>query len=154
MSGYERLKSVGGGGRYDALASDGKNTYPGVGVSFGVSRTLIPLLSDGVLAGSRPVPSAVLVAVVDEESRADSDRVATALRSRGIPCEVAANAQKFGKQIRYAERRGIPWVWFPGVGPGARHEVKDIRTGNQVEADPDTWEPPTEDLTPTIEEKT
>ncbi len=47
MDGYERLKSVGGGGRYDALASDGRTTYPGVGVSFGVSRTLIPLLADG-----------------------------------------------------------------------------------------------------------
>lgn len=153
MAGYERLKSVGGGGRYDALASDGKNTYPGVGVSFGVSRTLIPLLSDGVLAGSRPVPSTVLVAVVDEESRPASDAVATALRARGIPCEVAAGAQKFGKQIRYAERRGIPWVWFPGVAADERHEVKDIRTGNQVEADPDTWEPPTDDLRPVIEEK-
>ena len=48
MAGYERLKSVGGGGRYDALASDGRTTYPGVGVSFGVSRTLVPLLADGV----------------------------------------------------------------------------------------------------------
>src|SRR3954454_3103133 len=114
MAGYERLKSVGGGGRYDALASDGRNTYPGVGVSFGVSRTLVPLLADGVLTASRPVPSAVLVAVVDEETRPASDAVATALRARSIPCEVAPAAQKFGKQIRYAERRGIPWVWFAG----------------------------------------
>jgi histidyl-tRNA synthetase len=149
MSGYERLKSVGGGGRYDALASDGRSTYPGVGVSFGVSRTLIPLLADGVLAGSRAVPSAVLVAVTDEESRPSSEAVATALRAQGIPCEVAAGAQKFGKQIRYAERRGIPWVWFPGEP----HEVKDIRTGNQVEADPRTWQPPEDDLHPTIEEQ-
>ncbi len=100
MEGYERLKSVGGGGRYDALASDGKTTYPGVGVSFGVSRTLIPLLADGVLAGSRAVPSCVLVAVTDEESRPASTAVADALRARGIACEVAPNAQKFGKQIR------------------------------------------------------
>ena len=33
MVGFEFLKSVGGGGRYDALASDGRNTYPGVGIS-------------------------------------------------------------------------------------------------------------------------
>ena len=153
MAGYERLKSVGGGGRYDALASDGRSTYPGVGVSFGVSRTLIPLLADGVLAGSRAVPSAVLVAVVAEESRPSSEAVATALRARGIPCEVAAGAQKFGKQIRYAERRGIPWVWFPGLGADDPHEVKDIRSGNQVEADPQTWQPPAADLHPTIEEQ-
>ena len=146
MAGYERLKSVGGGGRYDALASDGRTTYPGVGVSFGVSRTLIPLLADGVLAGSRPVPSAVLVALTEEGSRPQSEAVATALRARGIPCEVAASAQKFGKQIRYAERRGIPFVWFPGE----RHEVKDIRSGDQVAADPTTWEPPRDDLRPRV----
>ncbi|HWM73292.1 MAG TPA: His/Gly/Thr/Pro-type tRNA ligase C-terminal domain-containing protein, partial [Nocardioides sp.] len=146
MEGYERLKSVGGGGRYDALASDGRTTYPGVGVSFGVSRSLIPLLADGVVAGSRPVPSAVLVALVDEESRTESEAVATALRARDIPCEVAASAQKFGKQIRYAERRGIPFVWFPGE----QHEIKDIRSGEQVAADPDAWRPPEEDLRPQV----
>ena len=148
MAGYERLKSVGGGGRYDALADDGRSTYPGVGVSFGVSRTVVPLLADGVLHGSRSVPSAVLVALVDEETRAASNTVADALRARGIPCEVAASAQKFGKQIRYAERRGIPFVWFADAGGG--HQVKDIRSGDQVEADPDAWTPPTEDLRATI----
>ena len=76
MAGYERLKSVGGGGRYDALASDGRTTYPGVGVSFGVSRTLIPLFADGVLAPGPKVPSTVLVALVDEESRGASEAVA------------------------------------------------------------------------------
>jgi histidyl-tRNA synthetase len=152
MSGYERLKSVGGGGRYDALADDGRTTYPGVGVSFGVSRTLVPLIADGVLSSSRSVPSAVLVALVDEQSRGASDQVATALRARDIACEVAAAPQKFGKQIRYAERRGIPFVWFPPAdGHGAAgHEVKDIRTGEQVSADPATWTPPTEDLTPSV----
>jgi histidyl-tRNA synthetase len=137
MEGYEHLKSVGGGGRYDALASDGRTTYPGVGVSFGVSRTLIPLLSTGFLPPGPKVPSRVLVALVDEESRGVSDEVARSLRSRGIACEVAASAQKFGKQIRYAERRDIPFVWFPTSS--GTHEVKDIRSGDQVAADPDSW---------------
>ena len=145
MVGFEFLKSVGGGGRYDALASDGRSTYPGVGISFGISRTLVPLMSRGLLSADRKVPSAVLVALVDEESRAASDEVATALRARGIPCEVAVSAQKFGKQIRYAERRGIPYVWFPDQG-----EVKDIRSGDQVAADPATWTPPSEDLRPQV----
>ena len=150
MEGYERLKSVGGGGRYDALADDGRTTYPGVGISFGVSRTLIPLLADGVLAGSRAVPSAVLVALADEESRPVSERVAEALRARAIPCEVAASPQKYGRQIRYAERRGIPFVWFPATQTGEADQVKDIRSGDQVEADPATWSPPEADLRPTI----
>jgi histidyl-tRNA synthetase len=137
MTGYERLKSVAGGGRYDALASDGRTTYPGVGISFGVSRTLIPLFAEGALEPGPKVPSTVLVALVDEESRAASEEVATALRRRGINTEVAAGAQKFGKQIRYAERRGIPYVWFPDT-----NEVKDIRSGEQLLADPASWTPP------------
>ena len=148
MEGYERLKSVGGGGRYDALASDGRTTYPGVGVSFGVSRTLIPLLADGVLAGSRPVPSVVLVALNTEDDRGASTSIASALRDRAIACEVAPSPAKFGKQIRFAERRGIPYVWF--VQSDGTSQVKDIRTGEQVTAEPSTWTPPTADLRPTI----
>ena len=154
MKGYERLKSVGGGGRYDALADDGRTTYPGVGISFGLSRTLLPLLAEGVLAGSRPVPSAVLVALADEESRPASDRTADALRRRGIACEVAASPQKYGRQIRYAERRGIPFVWFPGAGPDKPDQVKDIRSGDQVDADPASWMPPEADLRQTIVTRT
>ncbi len=156
MAGYERLKSVGGGGRYDALATDGRTTYPGVGVSFGVSRALVPLVADGVLSGSRSVPSAVLVAVNDEESRAQADGIAASLRGRGVPCEVAPTAAKFGKQIRHADRRGIPYVWFSTTGAdgSVTHEVKDIRSGNQVPADPATWKPPAEDLRPTIKVST
>ena len=152
MAGYERLKSVGGGGRYDALASDGRTTYPGVGISFGVSRTLVPLVADGVLAGSRAVSSAVLVALADEDARLSAQELAGRLRRRGIPTEVAASPQKFGKQIRYAERRGIPYVWFGPRpdDPDGSHQVKDIRSGDQVDADPDSWNPPATDLHQTI----
>jgi histidyl-tRNA synthetase len=151
MDGFENLKSVGGGGRYDALASDGRTTYPGVGISFGVTRTLVPLLNRGVLSCDRSVPSAVLVALVEEDTRETSNAVAQHLRSRGVPAEVAASAQKLGKQIRYAERRGIPFVWFPGSG-GAEGtgQVRDIRSGHQVEADPGSWAPPPEDLRPRV----
>jgi histidyl-tRNA synthetase len=149
MDGFESLGSICSGGRYDALASDGRTTYPGVGISLGLSRMLVPLLADGRLSASRPVPSAVLVALADEASRKAGGEVAQRLRGRGIPTEVAASPQKFGKQIRYAERRGIPFVWFPSPDGGAG-QVKDIRSGDQVDADPDTWEPPVEDLRPRV----
>ena len=146
---YEWLGSICSGGRYDALATDGRTSYPGVGISLGVSRLLVPLFQRGLLTTDRAVPSAVLVAVPSEEDRRGCDAVAQRLRARGIPTEVAAAPQKFGKQIRYAERRGIPFVWFPGVD-GAPDQVKDIRSGEQVDADADGWTPPAADLTPTI----
>ena len=40
-------------------------------------------------------------------------------------------------------------MWFPGAGPTA-DQVKDIRSGEQVDADPDTWAPPAEDLRPQV----
>ncbi len=144
MAGYESMGSISSGGRYDSLASDGRTTYPGVGLSIGVSRILVPLVGKGVLAASRPVPTCVLVAVDSEETRFDAIAIATKLRARGIPCEVAPKADKYGKQIRYADRRGIPYVWF---GSG---EVKDIRSGEQVPADPDAWLPPAADLRPAV----
>ena len=46
------------------------------------------------------------------------------------------------------KRRGIPHVWFPGLD--APHQVKDIRSGDQVEADPATWAPDEADLRPRV----
>jgi histidyl-tRNA synthetase len=152
LVGYESWGSMCSGGRYDALASDGRTSYPGVGVSIGVSRVLGLLLGNGLVRASRSTPSAVLVAVTSEESRAQSVAVAGTLRSREIACEVAPRADRFGKQIRYAERRGIPYVWFPGADEktGA-DEVKDIRSGDQVPASAESWECPPKDLHPTVE---
>ncbi len=147
MAGYEQLGSVCSGGRYDSLAGDGRTTYPGVGISLGVTRLLMPLFQRGVLTSSRSVPSAVLVALPAEDERSNCDTIAQALRARGIATEVAPSPQKYGKQIRYAERRGVPYVWFPTDGA---HEVKDIRSGEQVPADPATWTPPPADLRPQV----
>jgi histidyl-tRNA synthetase len=150
MEGFESLGSICSGGRYDSLASDGRTTYPGVGISLGLSRMLVPLLAAGRVTASRRVPSAVLVALADEESREASTTAAQRLRARGISVEVAASPQRFGKQIRYAERRGIPFVWFPATADGGAHQVKDIRSGDQHDADPDAWQPPPQDLRPQV----
>lgn len=146
LEGHEDLGSVCSGGRYDSLVAGGG--FPGVGMSIGVSRLVSRLVSRGMLVATRSVPSAVLVAVIDEDNRATSDAIAETLRSRGIACEVSPTAAKFGKQIQYADRRGIPFVWFPGDGDDG--EVKDIRSGDQVPADADAWAPPADDLKPRV----
>lgn len=149
LKGHESLGSVASGGRYDALAKTDKKVYPGVGMSLGVSRLMSRLVgANRALTATRGVPTAVLVAVTTEEQRAEADQIATALRRRGIPVDVSPSADKFGKQIRFAERRGIPFVWFPSAETGS--EVKDIRTGEQVSADPDLWAPPEEDIWPRV----
>ncbi|SDN04298.1 histidyl-tRNA synthetase [Actinomyces ruminicola] len=150
MAGHEDLGSVCSGGRYDSLASDGKRTFPGVGISIGLSRLLARVIGAGMLEVTRAVPTAVLVAVTDEAHRGASDSIADALRSRGIAADVSPTAAKYGKQIRFADRRGIPYVWFPGAD-GEPDSVKDIRSGEQVRSDAATWIPSDEaDLAPRL----
>jgi histidyl-tRNA synthetase len=146
LAGYERYGSICSGGRYDNLASSGTERFPGVGISIGVSRMLGLLFGHDALTVSRPVPTCVLVALPNDDRRRDCDRIADELRRRGIPTEVSPTAVKFGRQIRFAERRGIPFVWFPGDPD----EVKDIRSGEQAPADATTWEPPAADRTPQV----
>jgi histidyl-tRNA synthetase len=148
LDGHEALGSICSGGRYDALARKGNRTFPGVGLSIGVTRIVSRILSQGFATVSRSVPTAVLVTLADDDSWSEAQDVAAALRGRGIPAEVAASAEKFGKQIRFADRRGIPFVWFTSAD-GA-HEVKDIRSGEQTPADPASWAPPAEDLRPVV----
>jgi histidyl-tRNA synthetase len=148
LVGFESYGSICSGGRYDALASDGRTTYPGVGISIGLSRLLAKIMP--TLTASRSTPSCVLVALADERGRAQGMNVAAALRQRGIPCEVAPVAAKFGKQIMFAQRRGIPFVWFPASDDQGRDSVKDIRSGEQAAADASSWTPPAVDLRPLV----
>ncbi len=151
LVGHESIGSVCSGGRYDNLVSTGKTTYPGVGLSIGVSRLLSRLFGQDLLAATRPTPTCVLVAVADENARGASAAAAAALRARGIPTEVSATAARFGKQLRSADRAGIPFVWFPGADPDTGgDQVKDIRSGDQVDADSARWQPPAEDLHPRL----
>jgi histidyl-tRNA synthetase len=151
LTGYEKFGSICSGGRYDNLASAGSDRFPGVGISIGVTRILGLLFGADALTVSRSVPTCVLVALPTEERRADCDRIAASLRRRGIATEVAPSAAKYGKQIRFAERRGIPFVWFPGA-EGEADTVKDIRSGEQGEADAATWSPPEADLRSTVQD--
>ena len=143
LAGYERFGSICSGGRYDDLASSGTVRFPGVGISIGVTRLLGLLFG----AGACRCPGTCMVAVINEDERPASNAVAGALRSRGVPTEVSPSAAKFGKQIRYAQRRGIPYVWFPGADGD---QIKDIRSGEQVTAVAEQWTPPPADLRPLV----
>ncbi|KFI72489.1 histidyl-tRNA ligase [Bifidobacterium minimum] len=146
LDGAEQLGSICSGGRYDNLASQGARRYPGVGLSIGLSRLVSYMLHTAGAHASRISPAAVMVAVWDESSRDASNAIAQTLRSRGIAADVSPKASKLGKQIHYADRLGIPYVWFPAAAAadgGDRDEVRDIVTGDQREADVTSWCPDT-----------
>ncbi len=151
IAGHDDLGSICSGGRYDDLASGSGHPLPGVGISIGVSRLLGRFLGSGRLRSSRATPTCVLVALVGEDTRGQSAAIAQRLRARGIAAEVFHEPLRFGKQIRHADRRGIPFVWFPALTEDDKDSVRDLRSGSQVPADAGTWSPPDEDLRPAIE---
>ena len=128
MAGFESLGSICSGGRYDSLATDGATTYPGVGISLGVTRMLVPLLARGGVTASRSVPVGRFRRAWPATRPAPSPRRSPRRCGRGAsPARSPSSAQKYGRQIRAADRRGIPFVWFPAAARRG-HEVKDIRS--------------------------
>ncbi|TDQ53814.1 histidine--tRNA ligase [Actinorugispora endophytica] len=132
--------SICAGGRYEDLAGQFiRRRLPGVGISIGLTRIFAKLVAEGRITDGRFCPTDVLVAVPSDERRGDALATAAVLRERGFNTEVYHQAAKIGKQIQYASKKGIPFVWFPPFKDEGAHEVKDLTTGEQAEADPVTW---------------
>jgi len=136
---HPECSTVCSGGRYDNLAG-GKARLPGVGASIGVTRIMGYLDHLGLLPERPGSTAQVLVAVHSDDTRGSSEAVARSLRARGIAALVCHKAWGYGKQIGWADKNGIPYVWMPARDGGA-HEVKDVRAGSQTPADPSSWRP-------------
>ncbi|NCC21665.1 MAG: histidine--tRNA ligase, partial [Alphaproteobacteria bacterium] len=134
--------SICSGGRYDDLAGGYINKHlPGVGISIGFSRLFDRLRQQGKLPVKAKSAADILMVLPSEETRADAAETARTLRGRGFNVELYHAPQKVKKQLSYAERKGIPYIWFPPFESGRPHEVKNMATGEQTQADPDQWCP-------------
>lgn len=124
--------AIGGGGRYDNLADNYINKkLPGVGISFGLTRVLLAALKD--LNKDKKCPTDILVAYPKTDSVEYKDVVAVAnvLRERGYKVEAYHTPQNMKKQMAYAEKKGIDYVWFPPFDEDGVHEVKNMKTREQ-----------------------
>jgi len=130
------------GGRYDDLAGAFiSRKLPGVGISLGLTRLFAALLAEGRVKVGPKSPAQVLVVFPNAERRDEAIQTAKTLRERGFNVEMYHNPGKIAQQMRYASRKGIPYVWFPPFEEGGVHEVKNMSTEEQAVASPDTWEP-------------
>lgn len=136
----EFTSSVCSGGRYDDLAGSYINKHlPGVGISIGLTRLFDVLLQNGYIKNEKKSPADILVVLPNEEVRSDAAQTAQVLRSRGYNVEMYHAPQKIKKQLSYAQKKGINFVWFPPFDADGTHEVKDMQAGEQSAADPETW---------------
>lgn len=127
--------SLGGGGRYDNLVGMflGKDV-PACGFSLGLERIIV-VMSEREMFPKALVasPADVMVTIWNEDSIGESIALASELRSAGLRVDLYPEADKMGKQFKYASSRGIPFVAIVGDDEQARGEVaiKDMRSGKQ-----------------------
>jgi histidyl-tRNA synthetase len=128
--------SLGGGGRYDGLIGmfSGEQ-IPACGFSLGLERILVVMGERGMFpADVQAAGPDVLMTLFDEASVPESLRLAAELRSAGLRVEVYPDADKLGKQFKYASSRNCGFVAILGADERARGEVtiKNMKTGEQT----------------------
>jgi histidyl-tRNA synthetase len=127
--------SLGGGGRYDNLVGMFLgDDVPACGFSLGLER-IIFVMTEREMFPPQLVssPADVMVSIWNEESAGDSIALAQELRDASFRVDLFPEAEKLGKQFKYAAARGIPFVAVVGDEERARGEVaiKDMRSGDQ-----------------------
>ncbi len=127
--------SLGGGGRYDNLVGMflGQDV-PACGFSLGLERIIVVMTEREMFpSGLISSPADVMVAVWNEESISEAMELASELRAQHVRVDVYPEADKLGKQFKYASSRGIPFVAVIGDDERARGEVsiKDMKSGIQ-----------------------
>jgi len=127
--------SLGGGGRYDNLVGMflGKD-IPACGFSLGLERIIVVMTERGMFpAELASSPADAMVTIWNEQSFCESLALATELRGQGLRVDLYPEADKMGKQFKYASSRGVPFVAIIGDDERLRREVaiKDMRSGEQ-----------------------
>ena len=127
--------SLGGGGRYDELVGMFLGqSVPACGFSLGLERIVVVMNEREMFpAESVGAPADVMVAVWNEEAMEESIALATELRQQGLRVDLYPEADKLGKQLKYASARAIPFVAIIGEDERARGEVavKNLASGEQ-----------------------
>ncbi len=130
-----RIGSIAGGGRYDQLVSqlDGPD-IPATGTTIGLDRICDLIREQNLWPKMPSTKTQVLVTVFSTELLADSIKLAAKLRADGLNAELYPDpAAKLDKQLKYADRKEIPYVIILGPEEVKNKTVtlKNLKTGKQ-----------------------
>ncbi|MBI3443237.1 histidine--tRNA ligase [Candidatus Woesebacteria bacterium] len=133
IDGY-RSGSVAGGERYDTLVEDISGIkIPATGFSVGFDRTFEAASQFGLIP-KKKTGSRVLVTVFNKDLLPNSIVLASKLRDSQINVEIYPDTgAKLDKQLKYADKKGIPWAII--IGPDeAKNEsivLKNLKEKSQ-----------------------
>ena len=135
---YDKQKrltcSLGGGGRYDNIITnfinDG-NSYPTVGISFGLS-PIYEILKNEPMFNDQ---SNISIYIIPMNTEIECLKLANEIRCLGINVEIEMKRKKVGKALDYANREKIPYVIVLGEDEIKKNRfiLKDMLNGNDVE---------------------
>jgi len=124
--------SVGGGGRYDKLIGlYGGRNLAATGISFGIERLLDSV--EGKL--ELPAESKVLIIPLKRELNGKALALAKKIRSLGVNAEIDLMERAIGKNIEYADKKGIPFVIVLGEREvkEQKFKAKELKSGKETE---------------------
>ncbi|WP_185856977.1 histidine--tRNA ligase [Blattabacterium cuenoti] len=130
--------SIGGGGRYDQLAySFGLNNIYGVGISLGLDRIYLAMEQENLFQTVSHSSSKVLFINFGNEEVLYAYKIIKFLRKKGISTQLYPNAEKIGKQFRYANDNNIPFVISIGKNEINKNKIrmKDLQKRTEKEYD-------------------
>ena len=128
--------SLAGGGRYDNLIGMflGEDV-PACGISLGLERILVVMGERNMFPPSAvAAPADIMLTVWNAQRLGETLALAAMLRKAGLRVDVYPEADKIGKQFKYAASRGVPFVGVVGDDEQAKGVVaiKNLATGEQT----------------------
>jgi len=134
-----KIGSITGGGRWDELIGKftGKN-IPATGTTIGLERIIDVIQELNLWSKIEKTKTRVLITVFSPELLESSIKLASKLRKTGINIDLYPDPNvKLDKQLKYADRKGIPFVII--LGPeevkNKTATLKDMKSGEQQTLD-------------------
>lgn len=129
----ENPRALFGGGRYDDLLEIfDEESIPAFGLGWGSITTMDYLETYNLLPEPKP-KAKVFVTFMDESFFDKSFEVANSLREKRIETEMQLTPIKLSKQLKYANKKAIPWVAILGEEEIKKNVIllKNMQTGEQ-----------------------
>lgn len=135
-----KMGSIGGGGRYDDLTGIfGLKDVSGVGISFGLDRIYLVLEELELFPETLSQSTKVLFLNFGQKEALYALKAVSKLREKGVVAELFPDSAKMNKQMKYANKREIPFVVLAGESEMEvrKFTLKNMKTGEQQVLDLD-----------------
>jgi histidyl-tRNA synthetase len=130
-----KIGSITGGGRYDNLIKTlGGPDTPAVGTTLGLDRIVDCIIELNLLPELAKTKVKIMVGNFGPDTQKQSLELTSLLRQNNIPVIFYPDADKIGKQFKYASAKNIPFVALIGSNEAAQNQVtlKNMSNGVQT----------------------